>query len=268
MSSNFHVSLLDDSHRPPEFSKELVRKLKEGFVDQLFHGDNDLVVDVASMSAIGPKSGGYVRDTCALGENDVTYHNNYFSQLKVIEALGSWLPLGMGAGGGDDVGSDSGSDSGGGASVESAPVTRGIPPGMWERMSEAPVAADVQQMAEPPADEPTAAMAPPPVEAVEAEPETSPAHLAAEMPDNVVVETDFVISVQLSRNAIVPTRGAVHAGADVDVACGAAARGPGRRHEERAPCRHRRRRVRAAAGWRHERADLHCPGAWPRAPAP
>ena len=59
VSSNFHVSLLDDSHRPPEFSKELVRKLKEGFVDQLFHGDNDLVVDVASMSAIGPKSGGY-----------------------------------------------------------------------------------------------------------------------------------------------------------------------------------------------------------------
>ena len=53
VSSNFHVSLLDDSHRPPEFSKELVRKLKEGFVDQLFHGDNDLVVDVASMSAIG-----------------------------------------------------------------------------------------------------------------------------------------------------------------------------------------------------------------------
>ena len=46
VSSNFHVSLLDDSHHPPEFPKELVRKLKEGFVDQLFHGDNDLVVDV------------------------------------------------------------------------------------------------------------------------------------------------------------------------------------------------------------------------------
>jgi hypothetical protein len=100
---------------------------------------------------------------------------------------------------------------------------------MWEQQSETAPAADepTAAMAEPPADmaeppeppPPSAAMAPaqraiPPV-APELTP--TPAHLAAEMPDNVVVETDFVISVQLSRNAIVPSSGAVHAAADVDV---------------------------------------------------
>ena len=110
-------------------------------------------------------------------------------------------------------------------------------------------------------------MAAPPVEAVEAEPETTPAHLAAEMPDNVVVETDFVISVQLSRNAIVPTEGAVHAEADVDVAADRplAVQVVGKKN------------VRLAGtgadvfalppGGGTQRADLHRPGAWPRAPA-
>ncbi|MET0838952.1 MAG: hypothetical protein ABWY19_09250, partial [Marmoricola sp.] len=104
ISSNFHVSLFDDSHHPPEFPRELARKLKEGFVDRLFKGDNDLVVDTSSMSAIGDAKGGFVRDTLALGENDVVYHNNYFSQLRVLEAISGWLPLGLGAGGGDDSG--------------------------------------------------------------------------------------------------------------------------------------------------------------------
>ena len=99
VSSNFHVSLLDGSHRPPEFPKELVVRLGEGFVDGLFEGDNDLVVDTASMSAIGPASGGYVKDVLAFGTNDEVYHTNYFSQMRVIEAIGGWLPLGMGAGG-------------------------------------------------------------------------------------------------------------------------------------------------------------------------
>ena len=45
VSSNFHVALFDDHHNPPEFPRELAAKLREGFVDQLFKGDNDLVVD-------------------------------------------------------------------------------------------------------------------------------------------------------------------------------------------------------------------------------
>ena len=101
VSSNFHVKLFDDSHNPPEFPRELVVKLGEGFVDRLFGGANDLVVDVSSMDAIDAKVGGFVRDGLALGENDTVYHTNYFSQLKVIEALAGWLPLGLGAGGGE-----------------------------------------------------------------------------------------------------------------------------------------------------------------------
>ena len=103
VSSNFHVKLFDDSHHPPEFPRELVVKLAEGFVDKLFEGANDLVVDVSSMDAIDAKVGGFVRDGLALGENDTVYHTNYFSQLQVIEALAGWLPLGLGAGGGEET---------------------------------------------------------------------------------------------------------------------------------------------------------------------
>ena len=44
------------------------------------------------MDSIDAKVGGFVRDGLALGENDTVYHTNYFSQLKVIEALAGWLP--------------------------------------------------------------------------------------------------------------------------------------------------------------------------------
>ena len=56
------------------------------------------------MSAIDEPVGGFVRDTFELGENDVVYHNNYFNQLSVIEAIAGWLPLGLGRAGGEEVG--------------------------------------------------------------------------------------------------------------------------------------------------------------------
>ncbi len=70
IASNFHVELLDDSHRPPEFPRELVVRLAEGFVDDLFKGDNDLVVDTASMSAIGLPTGGFVAEVRLFETND------------------------------------------------------------------------------------------------------------------------------------------------------------------------------------------------------
>jgi hypothetical protein len=69
-----------------------VVKLGEGFVDKLFEGPNDLVVDVSSMDAIDAKEGGFVREVLALGENDAVYHTNYFSHPPVIKALAGWLP--------------------------------------------------------------------------------------------------------------------------------------------------------------------------------
>lgn len=89
--SNFHVTLFDDSHRPPEFPRELAVRLAEGAVDQLFKGPNDLVVDVASMSRIDPGSGPFVADTLDFGTNDVVYHGNYFHQARFSDAIGRWL---------------------------------------------------------------------------------------------------------------------------------------------------------------------------------
>ncbi len=103
VSSNFHVKLFDDHHNPPEFPRELAVKLAEGFIDQIFEGDNDLVVDTASMPAIDQDVGGFVGGSFDLGENDLVYHNNYFNQLGVIEAIAGWLPLGRGAGGGEEA---------------------------------------------------------------------------------------------------------------------------------------------------------------------
>ncbi|WP_323096608.1 CHAT domain-containing protein [Intrasporangium sp. YIM S08009] len=102
VSSDFHATL-DGHDAPSRLPKELATWLAEGFLDGLFHGPNDLVVDVASMSAIGPPSGGYVRDSLALGSNGRVTHVDYFAQLEVIGALSQWLPLGLGAGGGDDA---------------------------------------------------------------------------------------------------------------------------------------------------------------------
>ncbi len=226
VSSNFHVSLFDDHHNPPEFPKELAVKLAEGFVDQLFEGDNDLVVDVDAMSAIGLPGGGFVRDTFALGENDLVYHNNYFAQLSVMEAIAGWLPLGLGAGGGDEAA----------AFPPPAPVTRGIPEGTFAKehgcrpdrgradsiptqqspagcsSTGCPPAADRRPRcrARSRTSSPMAVARRQPAEPV-------PAHLAAEMPGHVVEKLEFVVRVRLSRNAIVATEGAAHAEADVDV---------------------------------------------------
>lgn len=92
VSSNFHVQLLDGSNRPPEFPRKLAVRLAEGFVDRIFEGDNDLVVDTASMGAIGlSQGGGFVRDSLALGTNDLVYHIRYFTHPEVIAALRRWL---------------------------------------------------------------------------------------------------------------------------------------------------------------------------------
>ncbi|HEV7197076.1 MAG TPA: hypothetical protein VGN19_14165, partial [Pedococcus sp.] len=43
------------------------------------------------------------KDALVLGTNDAVYHTNYFSQLSVIEAIGGWLPLAVGADGGPEA---------------------------------------------------------------------------------------------------------------------------------------------------------------------
>lgn len=229
IASNFHVELFDDSHRPPEFPRELVVKLAEGFVDELFEGDNDLVVDTASMSAIGLPVGGFVADARVFETNDRIYHTNYFSQLDVIEAIAGWLPLGMGAGGGPEaapeepveVGAEAperggeGAGPAGGASkggrgitdVEAAPELPGD--------RELPMAPPPPQASAPAPSEP--APAPPGVEVPESEGAPTGATIAAEMPATVLVEEPVEVRIRLSRKEIEAGDGTVHDSATVAV---------------------------------------------------
>ena len=193
IASNFHVELLDDSHRPPEFPRELVVRLAEGFVDDLFKGDNDLVVDTASMSAIGLPTGGFVADAKVFETNDRIYHTNYFSQLEVIEAIAGWLPLGMGAGGEPEAMPE--------PEPQAAPAPE--PPSRDLPMAPPPPGPLVPEAAPPPA-------APPPVAPTQAT-------VAAEMPATVVVEEAFEVCITLSRKDIDAGEGMVHASAKVAV---------------------------------------------------
>ncbi len=92
VSSNFHAVVRGDLVEPAELPLTLAARLAEGVVDEIFHGDNDLVVDVASMGAIDVShGGGYVRDSLALGTNAVVHHLSYFEQETVANALSVWL---------------------------------------------------------------------------------------------------------------------------------------------------------------------------------
>ncbi|MFZ1286407.1 MAG: hypothetical protein WAR57_05140, partial [Candidatus Phosphoribacter sp.] len=91
LCSDFHVTLFDDSHNPPEFPKELAVRVAEGLVDQVFKGANDLVVDVESMSAIDQAGGRFVAGTLDFGSNDVVYHGNYFNQWQFSDAVRAWF---------------------------------------------------------------------------------------------------------------------------------------------------------------------------------
>ena len=248
ISSNFHVKLFDDSHHPPEFPRELVVKLAEGFVDRLFGGDNDLVVDVSSMDAIDSKVGGFVRDGLALGENDTVYHTNYFSQLKVIEALAGWLPLGLGAGGGEVA---EGAEPPAAAPTPHPPAAAPMP--------EPPAAAP---MPEPPAGAPRSAPSrprsePPSAEAEQEEDiELTRASLAAEMPAHVVAKQEFAVRVRLSRNAIEATAGTTHEERRHRDRRRAAADRAGDRQVQRGGRRHRHRPLRPSLRRRNQRAAV------------
>ncbi|MGN6753503.1 MAG: DUF7379 domain-containing protein [Intrasporangium sp.] len=208
VSSNFHVSLFDDSHNPPEFPRELVVKLKEGFVDRLFKADNDLVVDTASMSAIGLPAGGFVADELALGTNDVVFHSNYFGQDRVVEQLERWLMPEL--------------------AVAAPPSVGAEPPEMVEPPPEADL--DLGDLLVPPSRDlaPARARALPPAPAPAAPTPAAPApvapapspveaHLAAEMPVAMAPEEEVDLRVRLSRKAIAPAFGAAHDEAVVSV---------------------------------------------------
>ncbi|MFN0095973.1 MAG: CHAT domain-containing protein [Dehalococcoidia bacterium] len=89
VTSNFEADLAQPG---VELPAKLLGLLKDQVVDQLLGADNDLVVDVRSMTAIDPGAGStFFQRTMAYGTNGVVYHTNYFAQAATATALGEWL---------------------------------------------------------------------------------------------------------------------------------------------------------------------------------
>jgi CHAT domain/Ternary complex associated domain 7 len=91
ITSSFESRLFGD--QPSDARERLVLATADHLVDQLMTVQNDLVVDVASMTEIDPRVGGFVLDRLALGDNPSVYHTVYFHQPQVVEALAGWLRL-------------------------------------------------------------------------------------------------------------------------------------------------------------------------------
>lgn len=225
VTSDFHVSLFDDHHNPPEFPRELAVKLAEGFVDGIFHGRNDLVVDTDSMSAIGLPAGGFVRDTFALGTNDVVHHVNYFSQLSVIGAISQWLPLGLGASDAEanlpDWMTAGPVTDAGGEQVRGLDMAEGQEPPP-PPPARPPVVPPPTTAARPPttrARPPVTGTKPPARRATTetTEEAATVAELAAEMPSTVTPGAEATVRVRLARQQLAPTEGTVHVAQTVHV---------------------------------------------------
>ena len=77
-----------DFHADADGSK---LQIVEGIVDDILDEANDLVVDTRSMAAIDTPPGGHVRRTLDFGTNSSVFHNNYFQQAEVADAMRAWL---------------------------------------------------------------------------------------------------------------------------------------------------------------------------------
>ncbi|MGE0599993.1 MAG: CHAT domain-containing protein [Dehalococcoidia bacterium] len=86
--SNFEPDLRAPDAEIPE---RLIALLKDGLIDQLLGADNDMVVDVASMTRIDPTAGDYFDERFDFGTNGAVHHTNYFHQPQTARAIGEWL---------------------------------------------------------------------------------------------------------------------------------------------------------------------------------
>ncbi len=93
VSSNFRPVLVDAKlHEPNEFPRRLALMLANGFIGALMkREDNDLVVNVGSMSSIDPVAGKYVKEVKDFGTNPLVYHTNYFVHPETVDAVADWL---------------------------------------------------------------------------------------------------------------------------------------------------------------------------------
>ncbi|HWB80111.1 MAG TPA: CHAT domain-containing protein [Nannocystaceae bacterium] len=158
--------------------RALLAWLGDRITDQFFQTANDLVVDTASMTAIDPSVGGFVKDVLDFGKTDFVHHTSYFAKGRTAETLQRWL------GGDAHVAATSprrmrGARANGGGPKRARP-TRG------EGGAEL-------ETAPPPAVGNESVVTPPPLARLECR---------AEMPAQIPVNQRFELTVILSREAI------------------------------------------------------------------
>ncbi len=89
MSSDFRVR--PEVAVPKELPERLLWWIKDNLADALMRQTNDLIVNVASMSAIDVSAGKFVKDRLAYDPNPLVYHSNYFLQPEAVDAFTRWL---------------------------------------------------------------------------------------------------------------------------------------------------------------------------------
>ena len=94
LTSSFDPGKAERSGSTPEFPANWWMRLAERPVDELMGRENDLVVDVASMSDIDTSIGNFVKKRFDFGTNGAVYHTNYFLQKGTTVELTDWLELG------------------------------------------------------------------------------------------------------------------------------------------------------------------------------
>ena len=93
LTSNFDPQEAERNGSTPEFSPTWWLRLADKPVDELIGKDNDLVVDVESMSKIDTSVGDFVKKRFDFGTNGAVYHTNYFLQKGTAIELTGWLEL-------------------------------------------------------------------------------------------------------------------------------------------------------------------------------
>ena len=92
VTSNFDAQLFGDG-KGVGLPQRLLKAAADGLVDQLMGHENDMVVDVPSMTRIDPHVGPWVAERLDLSGPGANYHTAYFSQEPVVQRIGEWLEL-------------------------------------------------------------------------------------------------------------------------------------------------------------------------------
>lgn len=93
ITSAFEPRYIDGKHEPEELPRQLLETIGSRLAEVHNGEDNDLIVDVPSMLCMEQHAGQLIKDRLDIGKNAIVYHNNYFAQSKVIDALRRWLCL-------------------------------------------------------------------------------------------------------------------------------------------------------------------------------